>query len=293
MFLCCCVLVFFGSSFLLLLVLVVVFFPSLLPLRFVFIVPVLDSLAMMKWDVIEAHLGYNEQGELVATNVIPLLGKSKTTTTKNMNDVEQGSFALLDPVEETSNKEQDGGKDAEEENHHSGEDEEEEISLGLEDGSSNETPEEHGKPIEAAGATLDSGETKENNGGNASLMSAASSAVAAAVAALGSVDSGSSGEKKKEENAVPMGPSAWPGFMAVASEDTLTTETVQIQQYIRWLLTANDPVNVLVVLLEDPKGRAGVVEVGWEDGVMGVVLWWCIRLFSCTSSLLLLLTWCC
>jgi hypothetical protein len=254
-----CVLVFFGSSFLLLLVLVVVFFPSLLPLRFVFIVPVLDSLAMMKWDVIEAHLGYNEQGELVATNVIPLLGKSKTTTTKNMNDVEQGSFALLDPVEETSNKEQNGGKDAEEENHHSGEDEEEEISLGSEDGSDNETSEEHGKPIEAAGATLGSGETKENNGGGASLVSAASSAVAAAVAALGSVDSGSSGEKKKEENAVPMGPSAWPGFMAVASEDTLTTETVQIQQYIRWLLTANDPVNVLVVLLEDPRGRVGVV----------------------------------
>jgi hypothetical protein len=116
-----------------------------------------------------------------------------------------------------------------------GEDEEEEISLGLEDGSSNETSEEHGKPIEAAGATLDSGETKENNGGGASLVSAASSAVAAAVAALGSVDSGSSGEKKKEENAVPMGPSAWPGFMAVASEDTLTTESVQIQQYIRYI----------------------------------------------------------
>lgn len=208
---------------------------------------VLDSLVMMKWEVIEAEMGFDHDGNLVATNEIPLeKKKSKKAVDIELGTRTNSTFALLDPVIDAS----DG-------NNNGSDEDEEEIPLGLDLDSTKEDDGKLNNTSDISTISEGSETNTSDQSGDATNNDADPSNSSNNDVAVGGDTSGKSLKEGEDEQKMEL-PSAspWESFMSSAdSSNMLTSDTALIQKYVSWLLVANEPVNVLVILLEDPNGK--------------------------------------
>ena len=218
---------------------------------------VLDSLSMMQWDIIEAKLGIDGDGQLVSTSAI---GNSTVSIAKSNRTNKSGSsFALLDPID---TKNDDAGDD----------DEEEDIPLGR-DVPTKDEENPNDSTVENNESTTTTTTTTTTSSSSSTPSSPTSSSTTTITKEKEENDIEQNNESKtsndmnnedihdKNVETIPslLGPDAWKGFMTI-NKDPLTSDPKEIQKYISWLLISNEPVNVIVILLTDPQEIAKVIQ---------------------------------
>ena len=250
---------------------------------------VLDSLVMMQWEIIEAQIGIDQRnGQLVSATA--------SSSGSRGGEIREGGFALLDPVDETNEK----NEDEEDDN-----DDDEEIVIPLSGGGDDDerSGDAKGGGGDADDATeregVSAGETKNQSKASDSVGGEKNDAAAAGGGggssskdddSTGLSDERHSSAVAEEEEPIVNAADAnqrndnnnnnnnnnnndstftsrtlgatnvWNGFMSKTNVDSLTSDPVEIQKYISWLLVSNEPVNVVVILLKEPAEIAQAIQ---------------------------------
>eukprot|EP00946_MAST-07B_sp_MAST-7B-sp1_P004879 g4879.t1 len=236
---------------------------------------VLDSLSMMQWDIIEANIMVESpQGQGVQLGVtkadfatavakevaeghVPSMDRNPLGMMSGRNH--KSKFRLLDPIDREKRQNDDGGED------NVTEDPDADASDASTEGLSEEASEAAAKVVDGAEAAetelggqkdrdladrlVDEGDVKRSDDSNVDDEREESSRALI------------TGEEEVDTLDTTMEDDArWSGFQSSVDASDMLREPDAVQKVLCYLLTSQEPINVVLVLEEDPSSCAAVIQ---------------------------------